>query len=341
MSHSKYSCIDAGTENCPCYLALTGDCLSCSRLQGNDCCDCNWRGVCIYNEFIQGNRRINNPRKETEGKILEKKFYMDDLAVLALQTEKGFALKAGLPGSYVFLRKPGAPQFYDTPISVMAADPEKGELRVVIKVLSAKTKELLSAEVGESLLLRGIYRNGLQGLAAVMERRPAGSPVRRDLLISKGTGLAAAAPTLEWTRQRDRVDLIIDTEKISEALVRDHLLKNKNGPEAGPAAPEGPGLGSVTYLSLKDPEDVGDVRAILERERYDFVGIFASDYYVETLGALVRELLPGAGLAVSNNFRLCCGEGVCGACCTEDAGGEVLRMCKCQKSSFLTGPDMP
>ena len=51
-------CIDVGSENCPCYLALTGDCLICSRLQGKDYCGCNWAGVCVYNEFIQGNKFI-------------------------------------------------------------------------------------------------------------------------------------------------------------------------------------------------------------------------------------------------------------------------------------------
>ena len=32
-------CIDAGSENCPCLLAASGDCITCSRLQGKDCCD--------------------------------------------------------------------------------------------------------------------------------------------------------------------------------------------------------------------------------------------------------------------------------------------------------------
>jgi hypothetical protein len=63
------NCIDAGTENCPCYLAVTGDCLICSRLQGKDYCDCNWRGVCIYNEFMQGNGKVNNPRRDFEAEI--------------------------------------------------------------------------------------------------------------------------------------------------------------------------------------------------------------------------------------------------------------------------------
>lgn len=58
MEQNFYDCIDCGTENCPCYLAATGDCLVCSRLAGKDYCDCNWKGVCIYNEFIQSGKKI-------------------------------------------------------------------------------------------------------------------------------------------------------------------------------------------------------------------------------------------------------------------------------------------
>ncbi|MDD3168570.1 MAG: hypothetical protein PHC91_03775, partial [Eubacteriales bacterium] len=94
-ARKQINCIDAGSENCPCYLAVTGDCLICSRLQGRDYCNCNWRGVCIYNEFVQGNRKINNPRRDFEAQIIEKKFYKEDLVVYILDVDQGFAMKAG------------------------------------------------------------------------------------------------------------------------------------------------------------------------------------------------------------------------------------------------------
>ncbi|MDO4552219.1 MAG: hypothetical protein Q4C22_01665, partial [Bacillota bacterium] len=151
------------------------------------------------------------------------------------------------------------------------------------------------------------------------------------LVVAKGVGVAAAAPVLTWLRDRGlRASLLVDTEKISEALVRDYLLDAGPGPAAPAAAIPSP----VRYLHLKDPADLNELRQTLTQKPYRFVCVLASDYYVKTIGDMVRELQPEAGLAYSNNFRLCCGEGVCGACCTETAGGELLRMCKCQKSSF-------
>ena len=43
MNINTYKCVDTGSENCPCELAVTGDCLTCSRLQGKDSCDCDWK----------------------------------------------------------------------------------------------------------------------------------------------------------------------------------------------------------------------------------------------------------------------------------------------------------
>ena len=72
MTYKEEVCIDAGSENCPCLLAESGDCITCSRLQGKDCCDCNWRGVCIYNEYIQNGKKINNRRESKKTRILKK-----------------------------------------------------------------------------------------------------------------------------------------------------------------------------------------------------------------------------------------------------------------------------
>lgn len=396
MNYSTYDCIDAGTENCPCYLALTGDCLTCSRLQGKDTCDCNWKGVCIYNEFKQGNGRVNNPRKEFTASIVQRKFYLDDLAVFVLDVGKGFAIKAGSPGSYIFMRGQKDTRFYDIPISVMYADVEKGQIHVAIKVISTKTKTLL--EEKEAFVLRGVYRNGIQGLEAIKPRNLKGA---RVLLVAKGIGLAPAILTAESLCHRNQVDLVVDTEKISTELVSDYLegglsaaenTRNRerkeaagsigaagnNGtpgtmetagaaktpnaveahgaeepagteggagapgtaePSGSPAAAEGVRcavhepdgrLHRIRYLSLGNTEDRETLRAMMEAEQYDSVAVLASDYFVEEIGKMAEEVLPNAQRAFSNNFRICCGEGICGACSVVNAGGETIKMCKCQ-----------
>lgn len=351
MNYSTYDCIDAGTENCPCYLALTGDCLTCSRLQGKDSCDCSWKGVCIYNEFKQGNGRVNNPRKEFVAGIVSKKFYLDDLAVFVLDVGKGFAIKAGSPGSYIFMRSRSDTSFYDIPISIMHADVEKGQLHVAVKVISTKTKSLLEEE--ESFVLRGVYRNGIQGLHAVL---PRGLKNARVLLVAKGIGLAPAILTAEALGGHNEVDLVVDTEKISTELVSDYLGEGSGNAAVGRkqaaagstadgsargisagdvfAADGSTGGGGlvhrIRYLSLGNSEDQESLRAMMKTGKYDSVAVLASDYFIGEIGKMAKEVLPEAKQAFSNNFRICCGEGVCGACSVVNAGGETIKMCKCQ-----------
>lgn len=304
------NCIDAGSENCPCYLAVTGDCLICSRLQGKDYCNCNWRGVCIYNEFIQSNRKVNNPRQNFEAKIAEKKFYKEDLIVYILDVEKGLAMKAERPGSYLFVKGRESNSFYDIPISVMKADVEKGQIHLAIKVISAKTKALLMEE--ERFVLRGPYRNGVHGITPIIRKKG------RDLntlIIAKGIGVAPGILALEALRRRSNVDMIVDTEKISEEMIDDYL---KNEP--------------IRYLSLAEKDSWKDLEDLMKQKRYGSVILLTSDYYIENIGKMVKRILPEADLAVSNNFRICCGEGLCGSCSVVTSGGSTIKMCKCQLS---------
>jgi len=269
---------------------------------------------------MQGNGRVNNPRKEFTAGIVRRKFYLDDLAVFVLDVGKGFAIKAGSPGSYVFMRGRKDTRFYDIPISVMHADVERGQIHVAVKVISTKTKTLL--EENEAFVLRGVYRNGIQGLEAVRPRNLKNASV---LLVAKGIGLAPAILTAESLGNRNRVDLVVDTEKISTELVSDYL--SESGSETAGSGVE---IHRIRYMSLGSEEDRQTLERVMAEEKYDSVAVLASDYYVEQIGKLTERILPEAKRAFSNNFRICCGEGVCGACSVVNAGGETIKMCKCQ-----------
>lgn len=310
MSYDGFDCIDAGSENCPCYLAVTGDCLICSRLQGKQDCDCNWKGVCIYNEFVQGNGLVNNPRTDFSARIVSKKYYLDDLVVFTFEVGKGFAIKASRPGSYVFLREESSKSFYETPLCVMKADIEKGQLTVALKIISAKTKTLAAAE--DSLMVRGVYRNGILGITAITGKEVKGQKI---LLIVKGIGLAPGMLAANYLWKKNRVDIIIDRDKISEDLIADYLDE---------------GEGIIKHMSLTNKEHRQDLADLLSRGEYDTVIALTSDYFLKEIGPMVREILPNARLAYSNNFHICCGEGICGACSVTDSHGETFKLCKCQ-----------
>lgn len=299
MTYQEELCIDAGTDNCPCLLAESGDCITCSRLQGKDCCDCNWRGVCIYNEYIQNGKKINNRRTGKKARLLKKIWYGEDLVVLVVEVSKGFALKASLPGSYVFVKRYGQRECYSMPVSVMCAEPEKGTVHLAVKVMAGKTKDLV--EASDELEIRGVYRNGLLGVSKLLTKKP-----QKVLCITKGAGFAPAANYNRWAFGKDTVDMIIDLDKINQELVNDYLADRP--------------VNSIRYVDL-EPDFICP-------EGYDAVLLLASDYFIRSVS------IPESQKVCSNNFHMCCGEGICGACTMVDSQGKSHKMCKCQTAFF-------
>ena len=305
----NYECVDAGTEYCPCNLALTGDCLTCSRLQGKEFCDCGWNGVCVYNEFVQNGRRTAGPRTAFDASVVSRRKF-DDLTVLELAVGRGFAVRASRPGSYVFLRRPDQRECYDVPISVLKTEERKGTIHVAIKELGPKSKALL--EDGPSRLeVRGVYGGGLQGVRYL---QPGYLRGKRVLFVTKGIGAAPALLTMQRLPEEVRADWIADEEKVGKEFLDVY----------GQGRPR-------ESVSLAQPEQLAGVRERLKRGGYDVVAVMASDYFVQVICALAGEVLPAANLVWSNNARLCCGEGICGACTETTADGQVIRRCKCQE----------
>ena len=293
MSNLKYGCIDAGTENCPCYLAETGNCIYCSRLAGKDYCDCDWRGVCVFNEYRQNGEKIRAAREEFTAKIAARKQYTEDLYVLELDTGTGFAIKASRPGSFISVKKPGYSDWYSMPVSVIRCDTENGHIHIAIKEISAKSKAVL--EEPERLSVRGVFRNGIIGLEEVTKAK--GSVA----VISKGIGFAAAA---HFINSYPDCSIYIDTDKICQELVRDYMPQSFRG--------------RIKYVNFNEQKQ----ELAQELAGYDSAVIAASEYFTEYFREACGENIR---LAFLNNYNICCGEGICGACC--DSSGN--KMCKC------------
>ncbi len=328
MKHNSCICIDAGTANCPCPLAETGDCLVCSRLAGRDKCDCSWCGLCIYNEFIQNDKKIKGGREPFEAHILSRRWYSSDLMTLTVKVDRGFALAGTKPGSFVFLNG-NKGEFFDTPISIMRTDTKEGIMSFALKVVSAKTKAIAHAE--DKVLVRGVYRNGLLG--GGLEEDAKSAPLQEDaeerssgtrwLFLTKGVGFAPAVNMIDHISSGTSVDMVIDTEKITEELISDSLSRCE-------AVKSGLVKMDIMPLSrLLDRRDAVSMKYIDAIEGYDKIFMLASDHYINILSAALN--VPDSKLIYANNFRMCCGEGICGACCHVDEKGVVTRMCKCRK----------
>lgn len=337
MTYINRLCADAGTVNCPCPLAETGDCLVCGKLSGRGECDCGWAGVCIYNEYIQNGSIIRGKRENRRAEILKKIWYGSDLLVIVLAVPKGFALEAAQPGAFVFVNSEKGSSFANVPVSVMKADPEKGHLFIALKIISSKTKAV--AEERNYLQLRGVYRNGLlgRGIEGMLDdiKMTGGKGAHRKwLIICKGVGFAPAVNLVERTAGTLDMDFLIDTEKVNEEIVMDYLQS---------CAVKGEGeirfyresLQSITDTLISErAKGRAPAACAFNINSYDRVIILASDYYVKMLAEYME--IPSQKLVFCNNFKMCCGEGICGACSHIDSGGNVNKMCKCKGMDLKT-----
>ena len=374
MTYFNPICADVGTRNCPCPLAETGDCLVCSRLSGARECSCRWAGVCVYNEYMQNGSMVRTKRKARSTGILQRLRQGDDLLMLQLRVPRGFALEASRPGSFLFLKPPGAPEMTSVPVSVMAADVENESLWVILKIISAKTKALAACE--DFLEMRGIYRSGLlgKGAAGMLDLHDPGISVRkRWLILTKGVGFAPAVNLIRWAAGRIDIHVIADPEKVGDDVIRQQFRawrpeghRNEGGrfrlefqslaklleqlAAASPlqqtdsiaTAPPATALhtsGShdpdppATALHTSDSHDPDLKAPCLQQTDYDRIFLLASDYYIKRLSAVMK--IPPEKLVFCNNFHLCCGEGICGACGHVDAEGNLRKMCKCREFSAL------
>lgn len=359
MTYFNPICADVGTRNCPCPLAETGDCLVCSRLSGARECSCRWAGVCVYNEYMQNGSMVRTKRKARSTEILQRLRQGDDLLMLQLRVPRGFALEASRPGSFLFLKPPGAPEMTSVPVSVMAADVEHESLWVILKIISAKTKALAACE--DFLEMRGIYRSGLlgKGAAGMLDLHDPGISVRkRWLILTKGVGFAPAVNLIRWAAGRVDIHVIADPEKVGDDVIlqqfrawRPEGHRSEDGRfrlefqslakllEQLAAASPLQQTGSITTappataLHTSDSHDPDLNAPCLQQTDYDRIFLLASDYYIKRLSAVMK--IPPEKLVFCNNFHLCCGEGICGACGHVDAEGNLRKMCKCREFSAL------
>ena len=134
-------CIDAGSEYCPCFLAESGECLTCSQLQGKTFCDCkNWKGVCIYQEYVWNRFRMKERRENTTCELVGKTVVAKNITILKIKVNKTMARELNQPGAYVFLRRNDEPGYFDTPMSVMTVD-EGSTVDIAVQI-RVKTKAL-------------------------------------------------------------------------------------------------------------------------------------------------------------------------------------------------------
>lgn len=315
--HQLLECIDAGTEYCPCYLAESNECIMCSQLQGNTFCDCrNWKGVCIYQEYIWNRSRIKEGRREITCRIAEKKTVSGNLMILTLEVNRTLARELNEPGAYVFLRDPRDPGYFDTPMSVMIVNEEAGTLSFAVNTRGVKTKALAGLE--NEVSLRGPYWNGILGLKYLKGFRRG-----KALLVARGVGQAPAiAVARKLVLAGNQVDIVLDAGNIgvnfAEQYFRDLDCKI---------------ILQTVFDKSKltvSPEALKFIKRQVEDEGVRLVYCGGPELMNRDVKGLIQGLEQEVYFACSNDAKLCCGEGICGSCQTRLHDGNRVITCKTQ-----------
>ncbi|MEW8954921.1 sulfide/dihydroorotate dehydrogenase-like FAD/NAD-binding protein [Clostridium sp.] len=314
MKYEIADCIDAGTEFCPCHLAEAGECIICSQLHGQAFCDClNWKGVCIYKEYFDNGNKPKSQRKSFLCQILKKDVIEENLVIISILVPHKLAKDLLHPGSYVFLRDPSTTQFYDTPISVMDVDVEENIIKLAIEIRGIKTKIINSLNENSKLMIRGPFWNGVFGLKNIYSAREGLS-----VIVAKGIGMAPMIPVIKKLYGNgNKVTIFMDKSPYDSIFVEDYL-KQYNC-QVIPCTLLEKGELSEDFIST--------LKNFLNENKVNLIHCDGADIIVLKLIKLLGDEYK---MSSSNNTKMCCGEGVCGACTTRYSGRRVKRLCKYQ-----------
>ena len=314
MRKEAVDCIECGTEYCPCKLAESGECLICSQCQGKCFCDClNWKGVCVYQELDNNDYKAKDGRKTYDCLIKDIVKFSDKLIMIKFKAPHKLVLDLVKPGSYIFIRT-DQNNYFDIPISIMDSNLENDIITIVVEIKGIKTDKLLNAKISENIIIRGPYWNGVFGLKNIYSQTSG-----KALILSRGIGMAPMMPVIrKLLSQNNELKIIVDEtpfdNSISHDLLADfHIDFNKSILlEKGTLSDHG-------KVIIKD--------SLLEGTNY--IHIAGADILtyevIKYLDALDRKDVK---LSCCNNFKMCCGEGICGACTVRFAGHKIRRFCK-------------
>ncbi|MDP4177581.1 MAG: sulfide/dihydroorotate dehydrogenase-like FAD/NAD-binding protein [Bacillota bacterium] len=314
MEYEIKDCIDAGTEYCPCHLAETGDCLLCSQLAGKNFCDCiNWKGVCIYQEYIWNGGKSKEERKNYICEIYKKENIFKNVILLTIRVKHELAQNLIHPGSYVFLRDINSNQYFDFPISIMDTDLEENTITLAIEIKGVKTKKFNLLKEGEKIDIRGPYWNGELGLKNIYNSRDG-----KSILIARGIGQAPLVPVLKKLYSNgNKTTVIIDNADYDKSFIDEYLtMCNSKVIECSTL---NKGELSLELINILNNE--------INDENINLVHCSGPDILIFKTLEFINDKIA---FSCCNNAKMCCGEGVCGACTVRYQGHIIKKLCKIQ-----------
>jgi NAD(P)H-flavin reductase len=305
MNSKQWQCVDAGSDYCPCHLAEENSCIICTQLQGKGYCDCNWMGVCIYDEFYFAGNKKKGVRESREYPVVGSKV-IGTIIFLTIKVTRYMARVLKQPGSYVFIRNKHSDYFFDVPISIMDCDEEKSVIKIAVEICGVKTKKL--TDHGGTVIVRGPYWNGIFGLNALKTTQNA-----RCLVLARGIAQAPAILSIKHLLKNNNVvDIIVNKRTDEHNFIKEYL---------------GEPIREVNMPS----DDVAILcRELMKENNYKLIFIGGSDPLQNKIIECIQET-DDVKFVTTNNNPICCGEGICGSCVKKDKSGALVKTCKAQR----------
>ncbi len=314
MVKEVIDCIDAGTEYCPCKLAESGECLICSQCQGESFCDClNWNGVCIYQEFYDNGNKAKQGRKTYDCTVEDVTNYNDNMIVIKFRSPHKLVLDLSKPGSYIFVRT-DENKYFDVPISIMNSDIENDIITIAVEIRGIKTNRLLNIKANENIVIRGPYWNGVFGLKNILTQKNG-----KSLVLARGIGLAPMMPVIKkLVSQNNEIKVAMDKGSFEVNFVGE-LMKNYSI--------------DISENNLLDKGNLSDHAKVIIKDALtngvNYIHIAGADILTYSVINYLDDINRNdVSLSCCNNFKMCCGEGICGACTSRFSGHRVKRFCK-------------
>lgn len=309
-------CSNYASDTCPCELAEEGKCIVCSMNRGESTCDCtDTVSYCIEQELINNGGKAKAHRPDIEGKITYVREFRDELKFIRFVVPDITPFMNRDVGTYVFMRL-NSSTFYDVPLSVMYDDINVNTLAVLIKIRGVKTSKFKDLKVGDRITLRGPYYNGVMG-----RRDIAGFNNSKAYVFCKGIGFMPSIHVIEdLRRNNNEVKIYIDSGDFDNRLI--YLIKK---------------LYDMEVNEFKACDESGD----LTEEYRDILGEMLSDgcklihmglsnYLIKKSIRELERIGYNSRITFINNAKLCCGEGVCGACTKDIGANHSVHLCKKQ-----------
>ena len=319
MINEKIDCIDCGSEYCPCHLAESGECLICSQLQGKCFCDCvNWEGVCVYQELFNNGGKARKTRKTYNCTVIKSNLIEENLLELNFIVPHKLAIDLIKPGSYIFIRTDNN-QFFDIPISVLESNIDNDTVTTVVEIRGIKTKRLLNINKNDTIVIRAPYFNGVFGIKDLCKVQNS-----NVLVLGRGIGLAPMTPVVKkLCSNNNEIDVLVDYAPFNSNFVKSYIRKFNIEPVETNLITKGNLSKECEFL----------LTSAVKEKNVSLIHIAGADILTYNVIKFLDDLgRPDILLSCCNNFKMCCGEGICGACTNRYAEHKVKRFCKLQCS---------